>query len=423
MRRTLLVAALGLLCSSCAFMNRRNLPVMNFCRERLVPENRTARLALAPVTLPLCAAAGVLDAALVHPASVVGDAWLDTEQLLWRSSGRGYVTECALFPVRAGLTPAVWLIQFASRAVFDRPPYPPSPGRLRERLLSKNRQRRMWTIMPLARWSYEGEAVAPATEAMLEACRVYAKDVDFCAEVIRRLPRPLTENAAKYLMTQARAGRGYLCQVSIWRLFVECLSPPQGKGGGQAQAEQDINRLAGLYEELVKAGHHEAEVYIADLTARKASVPAAWALALYITRSLARRGWPDYSEAAAFRIQMQLFRNTNIARIDAVTYEWRALRLKWGWLAAVRDAIRRQAAGKGSLKAALTRKQNEIASRLREARSDQAAQLFYLAEVLVHVKTLLDAEEMAERLLKGPRADLELFTGSPLELLKKKGGS
>ena len=118
---------------------------------------------------------------------------------------------------------------------------------------------------------------------------------------------------------------------------------------------------------------------------------------------------------------MQLFRNTNVARIDAVEYEWRALRLKWGWLAAVREAIQRQEAGKGSLKTALTRKQNEIAAKLREANSGQAAELYYLAEVLVHVKTLLDAEEMAERLLKGPRADLELFMGSPLELLKKKG--
>jgi len=419
MKRLLLVATLATLCSSCAFMNRRNLPAMNFCREHLIPENKTARLALAPVTVPVCAAAGMLDAAVVHPVSVVGDAWLDTEALLWRSSGRGYVTECALFPVRASLTPVVWLIQFSSRSVFDRLPYPPSPARLKTRLLSKNRQRRMWTILALARWSYEGEDIAPATDAMLEACRVYAADAEFCAEVIRRLPRPLTDSAAKYLEGLARTGKGYLCQVSIWRLFVECLSPP--KSAGQGVVMKNINRMAKLYEDLGKAGHHEAEVYIADLAARKANVRSAWALALYITRSLARRGWPDYSEAVAFRIQMQLFRNTNVARIDAVEYEWRALRLKWGWLAAVREAIQRQEAGKGSLKTALTRKQNEIAAKLREANSGQAAELYYLAEVLVHVKTLLDAEEMAERLLKGPRADLELFMGSPLELLKKKG--
>ncbi len=424
MRRVLLVAALAVSCSSCAFMNRRNRPLMNFCEKHLVPDSVAAKALTAPVVLPAGLAAGVIDTLVLHPVASIDDAWFDSSAVLWHPTGRGYVTECALLLPRASLTPPVWALHFSSRVLFDVPPWPPSPARLEQQLLAEDHDTRMLAVTALEPWSYKEGDVGPATGAMLKACRAYPKDVAFCEAVIGRIPRPLTDEAGRYLATLARTGQGEVCAVAIWRLFVDCSHWPSwaaGRGESAEHIQKAVDRLAETYDSLVESGHRAAEVYTAELAGSKTHLPGPRALAFYITRSLARRGWPDYAEASSFRLQMRLLSMTEAARIDAVKYEWRALQLKWDWLDAVEVAIKRLKNGGPSMKLALEEKQTETAEKLGRPGPGRAARLYELTEQLVYYKTLLDAEETAERLLDGPEADLRLFTGDPLELLKRKG--
>jgi hypothetical protein len=67
------------------------------------------------------------------------------------------------------------------------------------------------------------------------------------------------------------------------------------------------------------------------------------------------------------------------------------------------------------------RKEKELATQLRRLDKGNAAELLYLSERLMAVKSSLDAEKIAERLLKGPKDDLRLFLGDPRELLVEKG--
>lgn len=424
MKRVLLATALGLLTCSCAFMAPRNRPLMNFCQRALVPDSVTGQVLAAPVTVPVCLAAGIVDTAVVHPIMVTDDAWFDTEAAIWAPTSRGYVTECALVPFRAALSPPIWAFAFTGRALFDVPPWPPGPARLERQLADEDHKTRLLVAADLKTWSYRGEDVKPATDAMLAACREYLDDTDFCEAVIRRLPEPLTDDARRYLAELAAAGQGRICAVAIWRLFLDCLYWP-GQAGDTAAATVHLKTatdlLASLYDGFVAEKHHEAEVYLAKLARSKVQYPGPRSLALYIARSLAGRGWPDYAGAEAFRLQMYLLSSTEAARGQAVDNEWHALRLQWNWDKMVEAAIKRQREGGAPVRAELARTRDSLAETLRRTGPGKAALLSELTAQLMHVTTALDAEETAERLLGGPKADLALFLGDPRDLLRKKG--
>jgi hypothetical protein len=415
MKRLLPLAVLALLCSSCAFMSRRNRPLMNACENALWPESTSAKVAVSPVVLPVCLTAGVVDTVLVHPVTVLDDAWYDTNAALWQPTDRGYVTECALFPFRAGLTPPVWALHFTSRCLFLAPPWPPPPDELTEDLADPDRAMRLLVARDLSLLSYKDEAVGPATEAMLKACRAFPDDTELCAALIDRLPAPLTEDARAYLGSVARNAKGAIAGHAVRRLFLECLGRPGRAYEGSAGKARELaaaDRLARVYDDVVKAGHHRTEIYIASLAAKNTPWPGPRALGLYIVRSLQRRGWPDYAEAVSFRIQSRLLRVSDAARIDAVFYEWRALRLRHDWPLEVARAIRRlqdPKAPKGIPKALLLEQQVRYEKQLQTIGAGEAVKLLRLTEQLMSNKTLLDAQELAERLLKAPKADRELF--------------
>lgn len=423
MRRLAFIAALALSCSSCAFMNRRNRPLLNLCEKHMVPEDTSAKVVMAPVLVPMFLAASLVDAVLVHPVAIADDAWFQTQAAVWQPAGRGYVTECALLPFRAAATPPVWLLSATGRALFDIPRWPPSPAGLEKELLGDDAEIRLIVVRELHRRSYRGEDIAPATRAMIEACKAHPQDMEFCEATIARLPHPLTDEALAYLSGLAGTGRGRRCAAAISRLFFGMAHRPPPNEQGAPDADRALGALAKVYDSLAAAGHHEAEVYIAVLAGFNSRRARARALALYITRSLARRNWPDYAEAAAFLLQSRLLRYSKAAQIEAIDYEWRALRVSSHWPQVVAQAIRRQQAGTGtgSRRAHLVRQQNVISAQLRNPRPGQAKEFLQLTESLVDIKTMLDAEELAERLIKGPRENLELFLGDPVELLKKKG--
>ncbi len=418
-RRLAIVAFLAVLCCSCSFMNRQNRPLMNLYEKHVFRESVTAQVLTAPVVLPGYLLAGAADVLIMHPADVVDDAWLDTEDALWQPlSGRGYVTECALFPVRALLTPVICVAQFGIRSAFDVSPWPPSLDALEKRLRSEDHEVRMAAAMALNRSGYKGADAARATHAMIKACQSFANDALFRAAVMERLPGPLTNEARDYLADVVRAEQGSLCGAAIKRLFIDCLGPGRAYKGSAdpRQAMNAVDHLALVYDEIVQAQNHVAEVYLATLAGRSVRLPGPRALGLYIVRSLAAREWPDYAEAASFMVQSNLLATSAAAQVDAIEFEWRALRLSPSWLIEVRKALRLQEQGAASRKPALIRQQNAVSEQLKKARHGRASELFELAEQLMAIKTMLDADEVAGRLLKAPESDRRLFLDTVKEL-------
>jgi hypothetical protein len=101
--------------------------LLNQVEEHLWPEDTALRVAVFPLVFPAGLAAVLIDACVAHPASVIGDAAKDTGDVLWDNWEweDHYVTECAILPWRAVLSPLVFTCDFLARAFFDIPPRSP----------------------------------------------------------------------------------------------------------------------------------------------------------------------------------------------------------------------------------------------------------------------------------------------------------
>lgn len=123
MRRSLLFFVLlsFLLCGGCAVFNRDNTPALNVVEQHLVPADRTARMVASPVIVPIGLAAATLDMVLFHPLSVAGDAWDDTNDLLWKKLDwdHQFVTTTVLNAPRVAAMPVVFATDFLARSSFD----------------------------------------------------------------------------------------------------------------------------------------------------------------------------------------------------------------------------------------------------------------------------------------------------------------
>jgi len=123
MRRILMVivSLQLLLCSGCAVFNRNNTPALNFVEEHLLPKENPARALSFPLTVPAGFAAGALDMILFHPLSVAGDAWADTNELLWEKLDweHQFVTTTVLNAPRVAVMPVIFTLDFLARSSFD----------------------------------------------------------------------------------------------------------------------------------------------------------------------------------------------------------------------------------------------------------------------------------------------------------------
>lgn len=123
MRRTILtmITLYLLLCSGCAVFNRNNTPALNFVEEHLVPKENPARAISYPLTIPLGFTAAALDMILLHPLSVAGDAWDDTNEFLWSKEGWDdqYITTTLFNAPRAALMPILFTADFLARSSLD----------------------------------------------------------------------------------------------------------------------------------------------------------------------------------------------------------------------------------------------------------------------------------------------------------------
>lgn len=121
MMRQVLLSLIVHACVGCAFFDADNRRTLNALDRNLVPESTTARWALAPIGLPVAVVAGTVDVLVVHPVSVVDDAWGDTQALLWTPRDESRFRRAVLVPLAALATPLVFVGDALGRALFDIP--------------------------------------------------------------------------------------------------------------------------------------------------------------------------------------------------------------------------------------------------------------------------------------------------------------
>lgn len=120
LRRAVEPAAIALWCclSGCALFDRDNRRTTSWLDENATPASDGARLALAPLALPAGVVALAADAAIVHPISVVDDAWGDTVELLWSPRDESAFRRVVLTPLAAIATPLVFTGDWLGRSLL-----------------------------------------------------------------------------------------------------------------------------------------------------------------------------------------------------------------------------------------------------------------------------------------------------------------
>ena len=105
--------------ASCAIGNSDRRLLLNYLDNNLTPSSQAGRLIASPLALPVGIAAGVVDAAVVHPLTQLDDAWVDTVQAVWDYEGMTDFRTSLLMPLSAVSTPVVFGITWVFRSVFD----------------------------------------------------------------------------------------------------------------------------------------------------------------------------------------------------------------------------------------------------------------------------------------------------------------
>jgi hypothetical protein len=114
-----------LLLAGCAVGEKQNRLTVNALDARFTPDSEGARWALAPVAVPVGLVALASDAVIVHPATVIDDAWRDTVRWLWTPDpNESHFRRALIVPLAALGTPFVWLGDWLGRSMFAFPPAP-----------------------------------------------------------------------------------------------------------------------------------------------------------------------------------------------------------------------------------------------------------------------------------------------------------
>src|SRR5262245_31079463 len=108
MRPRSIAVLLLLLGAACSMFRTDNRRTLNLLDRELAPEDTAAKVALAPLTLPVGIAAFATDLAVVHPIATIDDAWNDTEELLWHSEDESALRRALVMPLAAVATPFVF---------------------------------------------------------------------------------------------------------------------------------------------------------------------------------------------------------------------------------------------------------------------------------------------------------------------------
>lgn len=103
----------------CAISNSENRRTMNKLDEWVRPESAAARVALAPIAIPVGTAAGLTDMLVVHPLCVIPDAAEDVYELFWKPREMDLLRKTLLVPFCVLATPPAFVGDWLFRSLFD----------------------------------------------------------------------------------------------------------------------------------------------------------------------------------------------------------------------------------------------------------------------------------------------------------------
>jgi hypothetical protein len=108
--------------SACAVMNKENRIVLNSldnaAEGSFVTGSTAAKVAAAPIALPVGITAGLIDMTLVTPGRATVPAAKDTDSYLWKNPQGSELRQTMLFMPKVVATPIVFISDWAFRSVF-----------------------------------------------------------------------------------------------------------------------------------------------------------------------------------------------------------------------------------------------------------------------------------------------------------------
>lgn len=106
-------------CTGCAiFVDEENRYLLNTLDEKVQFESTGAKVAAAPVFIPVGLAAGLTDAVIVHPLVSIPEAYRDTNETVWENPEGSEFRQAMIFLPKVVATPLVFCGDWALRVVF-----------------------------------------------------------------------------------------------------------------------------------------------------------------------------------------------------------------------------------------------------------------------------------------------------------------
>ena len=119
MRKTVAVLMLLVLLSGCAVFKEKNRTLTNALDDAVEIESDAAKVAWAPVFIPMGFTSLAIDALILHPAEELPDALEDTYEDLWEDPTGTHVTQVFLFVPKVVVTPVWFAFTWFGRSAFD----------------------------------------------------------------------------------------------------------------------------------------------------------------------------------------------------------------------------------------------------------------------------------------------------------------
>ncbi|MCE9600435.1 MAG: hypothetical protein K8S54_20930, partial [Spirochaetia bacterium] len=94
---------------ACAFMKKENRPATTALDDIVAPESTGAKVALAPLIIPVGFATLVADVFALHPLSTIPTDLNDTYQIIWENPSGGVVQQSFLLIPKIICTPFVFV--------------------------------------------------------------------------------------------------------------------------------------------------------------------------------------------------------------------------------------------------------------------------------------------------------------------------
>lgn len=121
-RWAVMLALMGATLSGCAVMEEKNRVLLkgldNAAAGSFLTETKTARVAAAPLAIPVGVGAAAVDMAILIPANQVVPSYRDTKQLVWENPEGSDFRQAVLFLPKVVATPLVYTGSWAMRSFF-----------------------------------------------------------------------------------------------------------------------------------------------------------------------------------------------------------------------------------------------------------------------------------------------------------------